>query len=160
MTAARGDGGRRHPPVKQVRFMGAAQILELEIGEAESSGLAHKSFAVLRGLRSRVNEKPSPDSGGFGNISASAGSFTSDRSTGGAVGNAGDNPQMSVTLGNEEGEQVIINRDRALVDFPFRTLEPQQISFGLLNRALDRASFSKRRYLRTEAPRLRCAWRQ
>jgi hypothetical protein len=67
---------------------------------------------------------------------------------------------MSVTLGNEEGEQVIINRDRALVDFLFRTLEPQQISFGLLNRALDRASFSKRRYLRTEAPRLRCAWRQ
>ena len=47
------------------------------------------------------------------------------------VGNAGDNPQMSVTLGN---------RDRALVDFLFRTLEPQPISFGRLNRALDPAA--------------------
>jgi hypothetical protein len=86
MTAARGDGGRRHPPVKQVRFMGAAQILELEIGEAERAALRTNSFVVLRGLRSRVNEKPSPDYGGFGNISASAGSFTSDRSTGAPSG--------------------------------------------------------------------------
>lgn len=51
------------------------------------------------------------------------------------VGNAGDNPQMSVTLGN---------RDRALVDFLFRTLEPQPISFGRLNRALDPAAARRR----------------
>jgi hypothetical protein len=63
-----------------------------------------------------VNEKPSPDSGGFGNIGASAGSFTSDRSTG-ALRLKGPKKEIhkrTITIDNDLFALLVAERDRHL----------------------------------------------
>src|ERR1700751_2041910 len=81
MTAALGHDMDRHAGVEQQRLAGAAQIMHAQAPEAQFSVRSWNSFMTALGHRRRVDEKFSPGGGGAGNISASSGSFTSERST-------------------------------------------------------------------------------
>lgn len=82
MTAARRNNVHRQAFVEQQRFVSAAKIVQTKARKPSVVALRVNSLVAWSGLRSAVNEKSSLAAGGFGNLKASSGSLTSDKSAG------------------------------------------------------------------------------
>src|ERR1700738_3930537 len=94
------------------------------------------SLVKLTGLRSLVKENPTPGDGGFGNINASAGSRTRERSTAAPSG-TGQDTQMLLALRAQQRDQVIVYCDRALSAGGLWPLQSEPVLRSLLDRSLD-----------------------